>query len=609
MNKTSKNNQPLIYPLTFLLFFLTLPLIYSQPPKGLDGSYMIALNRAFISNLEFGKDIFFTYGPLGFLYIPCKISLNFQIAMLVNYSLHLCLSYLFCQNLIIKNSDKTATFLKFCILFLFLNFITFEISIVFIFALILHKKAPNNYIHPTILSILISLSFLCKVSTFFLIILVIISKIIDNYFTNNNNQLIFLMLALFFIEISAFWMIFYGNINSLFSYFYGMLEFVRGNSTAMSMILDQNWSLLFFAVIFISFSFFFYQKSFSKLLILSLLASFKYSYIREDHALIFLYFSTSFILMNSFYQSKTNKIIQSFIISFIGTIFILISYQKLSPDHLKNLTIQNFLKRAFYPKILYKLINNKTKSKPHNSETSFCNDYQNIINDQSVDFYPNDIHYINLCKLNWLNRPTLQSYIAYTPWLDKKNAKHFNSNNAPQFILWHNNKLISIDNKYQLNEEPNTLLAILSNYSFLQKDSHNLILKKKQRKSLIKYKNLNTQNYKWFSWIKIPSNNQLVRVKIYFTNTLYGSLKKLIFRENPIYIDYKLKNNKIISHRISSDNAKEGVWVQPYIRYTQNLLESKLQFKSNVKEILIRHNDSYVWKNNLQVQVQILSFK
>jgi hypothetical protein len=47
------------------------------PVPGLDSSWNVALQLALLKKLQFGKDIVFTFGPLGFLYMPvyCNICL------------------------------------------------------------------------------------------------------------------------------------------------------------------------------------------------------------------------------------------------------------------------------------------------------------------------------------------------------------------------------------------------------------------------------------------------------------------------------------------------------------------------------------------------------
>lgn len=53
--------------LTLVVAWLSWPSPGLQPSAGLDGSWMIGLSLAFRDGLDFGSDVVFTYGPLGFL--------------------------------------------------------------------------------------------------------------------------------------------------------------------------------------------------------------------------------------------------------------------------------------------------------------------------------------------------------------------------------------------------------------------------------------------------------------------------------------------------------------------------------------------------------------
>ena len=97
----------------------------------------------------------------------------------------------------------------------------------------------------------------------------------------------------------------------------------------------------------------------------------------------------------------------------------------------------------------------------------------NEIGDSLVDVYPWDYSIIPANQLKWTPRPVIHSYASYTSWLDKKNADHFSSKASPAFIVWDLNKTTSdfnggsaesIDNRYLFNDEPNTMVSMISNY-------------------------------------------------------------------------------------------------------------------------------------------------
>ncbi len=77
------------------------------------------------------------------------------------------------------------------------------------------------------------------------------------------------------------------------------------------------------------------------------------------------------------------------------------------------------------------------------------------------------------------------SYIAYTPWLDQLNAAFFESAARPEFIIWDEVDLKSIDGRHLLNDKPQTIYAILKNYAVASSvDGRALILRRAEAPQL-----------------------------------------------------------------------------------------------------------------------------
>jgi hypothetical protein len=79
----------------------------------------------------------------------------------------------------------------------------------------------------------------------------------------------------------------------------------------------------------------------------------------------------------------------------------------------------------------------------------------------SVDVMPWDIDVIAANQLNWSPRPVLQSYTAYTSYLDDMDAAFLRGPDAPAYIL---TTLRELDYRYALFEEPAAQQALLEGY-------------------------------------------------------------------------------------------------------------------------------------------------
>jgi len=84
------------------------------------------------------------------------------------------------------------------------------------------------------------------------------------------------------------------------------------------------------------------------------------------------------------------------------------------------------------------------------------------IGNQAVDAYPWEISIPVANDLNWKPRFVFQSYIAYTPELDRANAAHYSrSQESPSFVLYSHQ---AIDNQHPFTTDPLTWLELFRWY-------------------------------------------------------------------------------------------------------------------------------------------------
>ena len=201
----------------------------------------------------------------------------------------------------------------------------------------------------------------------------------------------------------------------------------------------------------------------------------------------------------------------------------------------------------------------------------------------SVDIYPWGTAYILANNLNWKPRPVFQSYAAYTPWLDEANYNFFKSNNSPSYIIWITKGTDiarlptgSIDERYLLNDEPKTIHKILDSYEPLFYEEKAVLLKRKEAPTFSRPNELPGEIHTFDKWIGVPIlRNGVVKAKIEFRRALSGKIKRLLYKEKEVFIEYKLKGGSIIKHRLVVDNAISGIWVHPYMTDVPPALKSR----------------------------------
>ena len=59
-----------------LCLVMTFPSFKGTGNQSIDGSWILGLNLASANHLEFGRDVAWTYGPLGFVFYPMDVGTN-----------------------------------------------------------------------------------------------------------------------------------------------------------------------------------------------------------------------------------------------------------------------------------------------------------------------------------------------------------------------------------------------------------------------------------------------------------------------------------------------------------------------------------------------------
>lgn len=198
--------------------------------------------------------------------------------------------------------------------------------------------------------------------------------------------------------------------------------------------------------------------------------------------------------------------------------------------------------------------------------------WRHRMDSSTVDFFPWDMGFLGQSPdINYAPAPVLQSYAAYTPYLDSLNAEHFTSAEyAPGYIVWHgsprNGKGAGdrILKQNILNVAPQTIRALLKNYAPVD-TTHQLSFWKRRKKSggqgeqkpLLSINNIG----EWITLPKgIPSDAQ---GKINLKLSLLGRLANLFYKAPPLWIDYKLVNGEVISYRLNMQNGQRTFYLHP----------------------------------------------
>ncbi len=199
-----------------------------------------------------------------------------------------------------------------------------------------------------------------------------------------------------------------------------------------------------------------------------------------------------------------------------------------------------------------------------------------VIGDNSADVYPWNYSIVPANNLNWKPRPILCSYAAYTSWLDGRDAAHFRSGAAPEFLVWDidelGGRLAGIDYRYLLNDEPRTMIELLKNYKRIYKDKKWLVLKRRNLPLITKSQKISEMTIPYEKWIDVPVHDLwgVLRVKAGISRNFTGRMKGLFYKGEAFSILYRLSNGREFAHKMVPGNAVDGLWIDPMIVEPQN---------------------------------------
>jgi len=591
----------------FMLLYL-MPVNPGMPSSGLDPSWSNVINYAFINDMSFGKDLVFTYGPLGSFRFPgyvyaessyyTAIVLSVFIALIVATSLFMITRKI---NLLGKTLGIIAIFTG-----LINDGLFFWYLIPILFVIITFEK-DNEKIYKTLSFLLLavlSFSVLIKFSHFPTAILSVL--FVDGYFYYKFKQKIPLYTLLFFAFMIVFYTLSGQNIFDFYDYFVGSFNTLSGYSEAMNIFGPSSMIYIFLALfigMYILLLKVFYDNRSLKLFLVSLTASlvlfmaFKQGFVRHDgHAitafagmafvfgLFYLYYYEYF--KNNIYKFIANSLlILSIIFSFtivgfykINTILAPYIIDKINSGLPTNEVFKSINRDKFvlvsqmtnFHDFYYK-IKDFHKIFDSNRIVELNQEYKNSMNNikekidlsgisGTVDIYPWDQSYIIANELKYQPRPLFQSYSVYTPKLIENNIEFLRSEKAPDNILF---QIKEIDERLPSTMEGASWIEILKRYETVGLKNNFLHMKKRITPRVINFKNTQTINSKFNEIVNTPYDNAFVKIK--FKKSLFGSIINTLFKSPILWIKLEFSDGSTIQKRIIPQISSSGFILTPYI--------------------------------------------
>ncbi len=556
----------------------TFPSIHLSYNIGIDPPMMWISNFFFNTQWEVAQNVIFPHGPLAFLVYP-TIS-NIELAISVEVLLKIFLSAQLVRLIDSKNSLRWLIgFVGAYGVVLLSNFI-----FLLIFSIVL---SYCNYFETStkrdkyIALLLTGFAFYIKSYVGIITCIISGSFLLYEAIVKKKYKLFIVDALVLWAFIFTLWLAMYGTGIGFFRYCFGLFNLAQDNSSAAAYYPVNNWWYLTPFLIF-TFGYPLVYRSkrslfFAALTTLSLFAAWKHGMAREDVYHIrgtYHYAIITFLLFYIFNRKQQ----LSFLV-FAGVALALF-----------NLNMQNAYayQARTYPLLdgvvnLVTYIERLDAIKVHAQKVTQKNIASNRlpqkivqeIGNATVDVYPWDYTIIPANGFNFQPRPILQSYAAYTSWLDLQDANHFKSDQAPTYLIWDLNKITtgldigtmsSLDYRHLLNDEPQTMLTLLQHYELWYQDKNYLVYKQRKYPLQTTSSIIRTNQTTWGEWVKSPSNMAgLLRAKLSFDKALVQRMKSFFYKDEQFFIYLKFADHSIQKYRIVPKNAVDGLWINPFV--------------------------------------------
>lgn len=608
----------------------TLPGLFLAVSIGLENSWQFALHRCTLSGLQYGKDIIFTYGPLGYLRYPFLLSKNLWIQS-VGYLVSIHLLFFAGVFLLLKKAKADwvnslilaiAVTLCFRITTVLRQLVEFEYLLtLFIFTYLYLEKKDTRAIFGGLLAILYSPLLFIKFSDGIIGSFLFITFLLLLFIQQRKKEMILIVST--YLLVSLFLgLLLIGNLADITLFLYNSLQMANGYPDAMSLN-GREWQFqmgvlcsIFYVGLIV---YHIYQKNSSDLEFLFLAAglfffTFRYGFVRQDgiHVLPMLLGWISLFLFYYLIISYRNMFMKHLIL--VVSCLLFISFLIATPFSYTWFSPKVFSEQFLQIKTALLLLRDMDfENSPLIRGSRIKRDYSydlhpdtlRLISDHTIDVFPSDLTIAEYYQFKWIPRPSLQSYAVLNDYLDLANEKHFRSSHAPDFILY---SLQRFDNRYPLFDEPATLRTLFRMYQPEYVDADFILLRKKERMERIPEHSLFRTSVKMGEIIPLPKGvSGYLFARIYINYTTLGRIMRFLYKVPEVSICF-IRNGRVTSpYRLIISTARNGILLTGFIKDTTDLFHLwKEGSARNLEGIIISTQNKEYYRGLFQVEFFVL---
>jgi hypothetical protein len=555
-------------------------------------------------DLIFGKDFVFTYGPLGILYTRLPISVPKIVYLL--FDLFFIFNLAFILNYAIK---KSFGLLNFLFISLALITVTYEGAeqwyfFFFIFHLLLFQIEGNKTLHVSLALVLSLICFYIKLSLGIISIVIFLSLIL---FLLMRKKLPLIKGVVILVSyFTLVWLSSYLLNVNLVGYFKNSYQIIDAYNDSMLTPGEEVYQPYLWIVFTILFSYIAYSLTlffvsvkrktildhlddFFVLFVLGLFlfVIYKNGVVRYGSNVYMFFRGGVFVVCLAYLFLP--RVFRGIFYSIHAWVIVIISFwaiNVLPESHKPYLSVIDLSLFKIKAAEIKKYINDVNQYDKWISDLPQKNHkLVELIKNGTIDIVPVEISQAYFNSLNYNPRPVIQSYSAYSGYLDSLNFKKYISSSSPDFILY---SLGTIDDRYGFFDETWTRLAMLNNYEPIGSFNNQILLSKlKHPKKIVKGRTVFAKT-KLGEETLITSSNSLQLASVEIRYNLFGKLRRIFFKPPSITVTITLENGEVYTYKGITTILKGGVIINKYIDSNDELeifMNSKGELNTNISKI------------------------
>jgi hypothetical protein len=584
---TSRVNEKYAWAVCFLIAYVSSFILsgVSAPLPDLDRSYQVVLEYARVNDFQFGRDIVFTFGPLGFL--NTWVSQGFFPDQRIMFALAWSGITAWSATGLARQIPGSMKFVFLVWFLIYSNFRMLDLhaSLVMLYGcMVLMGNVQERKCASSLVLVFFAVLALIKFTFLMAATVGIVTCVLVHMCKRNYRTSAIILLSFVSIFITL-WVLTGQKCENLLPWLKGSYEIVAGYNEAMAIF--PKTRVLFICtiagamyltslIVVISSA----SMEISRLGILAVTSayvflSWKHGFVRADgHVMSFIFFLplAYSVLLSEVFQKTMNGRPRRYLATMFMGVVILCNWAADFQEPGTMLT-----KFIYWPQ---SMINN-SRLILNAASGRWENCFEALRTGQKLQRFPDlpvvralvgksSVDVVNYTQwaalandLNYHPRPVIQGYAAYTPYLQDINLAYYKSKKRPEYVLF---KMETIDGRFPTLDDASLLIYILGNYKPVAKEGGFFILKSSldssrdaelfliHEQDIVFGESLDMSAYK----------NRTVIMKVAIRPTILGRIVKGIFQPPIVTLNTKV-NGKPADYRFIPSIAERGFVISPLL--------------------------------------------